>query len=152
MDKEIYIAFIKYYEDTQTKEVIGKIDVDILYEEKTECLYYIFPLIEKMILEIFKLVPGSDVEYIEQGIMRTPISIIENNNSYSVLPSNIIYIIKKYFKENGPRNKLFHIVNREKSINVNFNELLYLISKLLIILKNKLKEYNNVLFEEINVL
>ena len=66
MDKEIYIAFIKYFENDETKRVIGQIDVEILHEEKVECLYYIFPLIEKMILEIFKLVPESDVEYIEQ--------------------------------------------------------------------------------------
>ena len=138
MDKEIYIAFIKYFENDETKRVIGQIDVEILHEEKVECLYYIFPLIEKMILEIFKLVPESDVEYIEQGIMKTPISIIENNDSSKVLPSYIIDIIKKYYKEDGPRNKLLHIGNAEITVNVSFNELLYLISNLLIILKNKL--------------
>lgn len=152
MDKEIYIAFIKYFENDETKTVIGQIDVEILHEEKVECLYYIFPLIEKMILEIFKLVPESDVEYIEQGIMKTPISIIENNDSSKVLPSYIIDIIKKYYKEDGPRNKLLHIGNAEITVNVSFNELLYLISNLLIILKNKLEEYTNFSFEDIKIL
>lgn len=152
MDKEIYIAFIKYFENDETKRVIGQIDVEILHEEKVECLYYIFPLIEKMILEIFKLVPESDVEYIEQGIMKTPISIIENNDSSEVLPSYIIDIIKKYYKEDGPRNKLLHIGNAEITVNVSFNELLYLISNLLIILKNKLEEYTNFSFEDIKIL
>jgi hypothetical protein len=152
MDKEIYIAFIKYFENDETKRVIGQIDVEILHEEKVECLYYIFPLIEKMILEIFKLVPESDVEYIEQGIMKTPISIIENNDSSKVLPSYIIDIIKKYYKEDGPRNKLLHIGNAEITVNVSFNELLYLISNLLIILKNKLEEYTNFSFEDIKIL
>ena len=152
MDKEIYIAFIKYFENDETKRVIGQIDVEILHEEKVECLYYIFPLIEKMILEIFKLVPESDVEYIEQGIMKTPISIIENNDSSKVLPSYIIYIIKKYYKEDGPRNKLLHIGNAEITVNVSFNVLLYLISNLLIILKNKLEEYTNFSFEDIKIL
>lgn len=152
MDKEIRIALIKYFENNETKKVIGQIDIDLLCEEKVECLYYIFPLIERMILEIFKLVPESDVEYIEQGIMKTPISIIENNDSYSVLPSYIIDIIKKYYKEDGPRNKLFHIGNEEISVEVNFNELLYLIVNLLIILKNKLQEYTNFLFEDIKML
>ena len=151
MDKEIYIAFIKYFENDETKRVIGQIDVEILHEEKVECLYYIFPLIEKMILEIFKLVPESDVEYIEQGIMKTPISIIENNDSSKVLPSYIIDIIKKYYKEDGPRNKLLHIGNAEITVNVSFNELLYLISNLLIILKNKLEEYTNFSFEDIKI-
>ena len=152
MDKEIYIAFIKHFENDETKRVIGQIDVEILHEEKVECLYYIFPLIEKMILEIFKLVPESDVEYIEQGIMKTPISIIENNDSSKVLPSYIIDIIKKYYKEDGPRNKLLHIGNAEITVNVSFNELLYLISNLLIILKNKLEEYTNFSFEDIKIL
>ena len=152
MDKEIYIAFIKYFENDETKRVIGQIDVEILHEEKVECLYYIFPLLEKMILEIFKLVPESDVEYIEQGIMKTPISIIENNDSSKVLPSYIIDIIKKYYKEDGPRNKLLHIGNAEITVNVSFNELLYLISNLLIILKNKLEEYTNFSFEDIKIL
>lgn len=153
MDKDIHIAFIKYFENNETKRVIGEIDVDILYEEKIECLYYAFPLIERMVLEIFKLVPESDVEYIEQGIMKTPISIIENNDSYSILPSYIIDIIKKYYKEDGIRNKLFHIGNEEISLNVNcFNELLYLIVSLLIILKNKLEEYTNFLFKDIKIL
>ena len=152
MDKEIYIAFIKYFENDETKRVIGQIDVEILHEEKVECLYYIFPLIEKMILEIFKLVPESDVEYIEQWIMKTPISIIENNDSSKVLPSYIIDIIKKYYKEDGPRNKLLHIGNAEITVNVSFNELLYLISNLLIILKNKLEEYTNFSFEDIKIL
>lgn len=152
MDKEIYIAFIKYFENDETKRVIGQIDVEILHEEKVECLYYIFPLIEKMILEIFKLVPESDVEYIEQGIMKTPISIIENNDSSKVLPSYIIDIIKKYYKDDGPRNKLLHIGNAEITVNVSFNELLYLISNLLIILKNKLEEYTNFSFEDIKIL
>ena len=152
MDKEIYIAFIKYFVNDETKRVIGQIDVEILHEEKVECLYYIFPLIEKMILEIFKLVPESDVEYIEQGIMKTPISIIENNDSSKVLPSYIIDIIKKYYKEDGPRNKLLHIGNAEITVNVSFNELLYLISNLLIILKNKLEEYTNFSFEDIKIL
>lgn len=152
MDKEIYIAFIKYFENDETKRVIGQIDVEILHEEKVECLYYIFPLIEKMILEIFKLVPESDVEYIEQGIMKTPISIIENNDSSKVLPSYIIDIIKKYYKEDGPRNKLLHIGNAEITVNVSFNELIYLISNLLIILKNKLEEYTNFSFEDIKIL
>ena len=152
MDKEIYIAFIKYFENDETKRVIGQIDVEILHEEKVECLYYIFPLIEKMILKIFKLVPESDVEYIEQGIMKTHISIIENNDSSKVLPSYIIDIIKKYYKEDGPRNKLLHIGNAEITVNVSFNELLYLISNLLIILKNKLEEYTNFSFEDIKIL
>jgi len=49
VDKEIHIAFIKYFENEETERVIGQIDIDMLYKEKVECLYYIFPLIEKMI-------------------------------------------------------------------------------------------------------
>ena len=45
-----------------------------------------------------------------------------------------------------------HIGNAEITVNVSFNELLYLISNLLIILKNKLEEYTNFSFEDIKIL
>lgn len=150
MYKEIYIAFIKFYENNETRKIIGKIDTDILRRERVECLYYAFPLIEKMILEIFKLIPESEVEYIEQGIMKTPISIIENNDSYSVLPGYIIDVIKKYYSEDGARNILFHI--KDEEIKVSFKEIVYLISKLLQILNNKLETYNQIQFDDIKII
>lgn len=152
MGKKIRIAIIKCLENDETKKLIGKIDTEFLKEEKIEVLYYMFPLIERMIIEIFKLVPESDVEYLEQGIMKTPISIVENNESYKVLPEYIIKIIKKYYEPDGVRNKLFHVGKNKISVNVSFKELIYLILNLLMILRHKLDEYNKFAFKEIELL
>lgn len=152
MDKACYIAFIKYFENNETRKIIGKIDINLLYDEKIECLYYAFPLIEKIILEIFKLVPEADVECFGQGIMRTPISIIENNDGYKILPSFIIDLIEKYYSNNGPRNQLFHSKEEEIKLKVDFKELIYLIAKLIMIFRNKLDEVNDFEFEDIKLL
>ena len=79
MDKLSYTDFIKIYEDMETINLIGKIDTEFLNENRIECLYYIFPLIERIVLEIYKLVPEADVEHFEQGTMRTIKSMIDNN-------------------------------------------------------------------------
>ena len=94
-----YLDFIKAIQNSDTINLIGDIDVDLLKLNKIESLNYSFPLIERMILEIYKLVPESDVEHYEQGIMKTPISIIDNN--IEVLPENTINITKEEMDKLG---------------------------------------------------
>ena len=81
-----YVDLISAVEDEETINVIGKIDLDILNSQIVESLYYMFPLIERLVLEIYKLIPDADVEHYEQGIMKTLLSIIKNNEMY-VIPS-----------------------------------------------------------------
>ena len=97
MDRKSYVDLICDIENEQTKNVIGKIDKEILNSEIIESLYYIFPLVERMILEIYKLIPDADVEHYEPGIMKTPIAIIENNKT-NLLPEDIVTLKRKYLK------------------------------------------------------
>lgn len=133
-----YLDFIKTIQNSDTINLIGDIDVDLLKLNKIESLNYSFPLIERMILEIYKLVPESDVEHYEQGIMKTPISIIDNN--IEVLPENTINIIKRIYGDDGIRNKLFHVKSEVINIEVSFEEINYLIMQLLSILRDKINE------------
>lgn len=133
-----YLDFIKAIQNSDTINLIGDIDVDLLKLNKIESLNYSFPLIERMILEIYKLVPESDVEHYEQGIMKTPISIIDNN--IEVLPENTINIIKRIYGDDGIRNKLFHVKSEVINIEVFFEEINYLIMQLLSILRDKINE------------
>ena len=132
------LDFIKAIQNSDTINLIGDIDVDLLKLNKIESLNYSFPLIERMILEIYKLVPESDVEHYEQGIMKTPISIIDNN--IEVLPENTINIIKRIYGDDGIRNKLFHVKSEVINIEVSFEEINYLIMQLLSILRDKINE------------
>ena len=106
MDKESYIKLIKRNQTDETKKIIGEIDTKFLESDKPESMYYSFPLIEKMIIEIFKLVPDSDIEVYEQGTMRTPIEVINANNKNKVISDDLTKKIVKYFNDDGARNKI----------------------------------------------
>lgn len=147
-----YVDLISAIENEDTIKIIGKIDVRILNEPIVENLYYAFPLIERMILEIYKQIPDADVEHYEQGIMKTPISIINNNSSIEVLPENAINIIVKYYDGDCLRNKIMHVKNETINIMVSIDELNYLIMQLLSILKRLLKENDKMQFEDIEYL
>ena len=151
MDRKSYVDRISDIENEQTKNVIGKIDKEILNSEIIESLYYIFPLVERMILEIYKLIPDADVEHYEQGIMKTPIAIIENNKT-NLLPEDIVTLIKKYYGDDGLRNELLHIQKEIFEVSVSFDELTYLIANLLSILKELLKENSSNNFDDIELL
>ena len=138
-----YVDLIKGIEDEKTINIIGKIDCESLLETNGDNLLYIFPLIEKMVLEIYKLNPESNVEDYSQGIMKTTNSIFESNASLSLIPENLIVLIKKYFANDGLRNKLFHVNESIVGVEVDYSEINYIIMHLLSILKNQIMNKSN---------
>lgn len=152
MVKLSYADFVVAMENDQTIEVIGKIDKEIISSQKVESLYYIFPLIERIVLEIYKLIPDADVEHYEQGIMKTLLSIINSNNNIDIIPKNIIDILNKYYCDDGLRNKVLHAQNDIIDITVSFEELNFVLMQLLSILKKLLCEYSGDDFEDVELL
>lgn len=152
MVKFTYIDFIKAIENVNTRKTIGKIDVEILKTNSIEALYYIFPLIERITLEIFKLVPDSNVEQIEQGTMKTIKQMIEENNKNNIIPEETHKKIIEYYDENGIRNDLFHPNIETFSATINFNDINFIIFQLLNILNKKIIELDKVEFNEISYL
>ena len=153
MDKIPYVDFIEIYENEQTINLVGKIDTQFLKQNRIETLYYSLPLIERIVFEIYKLIPGSDIEHLEQGEWRTVLAIINNNLQLNVLPRYSIEIIEKYFKDDGIRNKIFHINDKNEPIEVTYREINFLIMKLINILKTNINKYIDVDFnyiEDIN--
>lgn len=90
------------------KDAIGQIDYEILDSNDFELLYYLFPLIEKMIIDILKYNVDSDIEIYTQGTYRTLDSVIAKDDNKKHFDDEIIYLLKKYYGKNGLRNKLFH--------------------------------------------
>jgi hypothetical protein len=133
-----YLDLISAIQNQETIKIIGAIDTNILNTQVIESLYYSLPLIERMVLEIYKLVPEADVEHYEQGTMKTISSIIENN--IQVIPENTISLIKDIYGEDGIRNKLLHNKSETISIEVSFEKINFIIMQLLSILKEKLNE------------
>lgn len=148
MDKFTYLDNIIKIQNNDTIQLIGRIDIDLLNINRIESLNYSLPLIERMILEIYKLVPESDVENYEQGIMKTPISILDNNAE--VLPESIVNIIKRIYGDDGIRNKLFHVKSETINITVSFEEINYLIMQLLSILRDKINENKSFEVKDVN--
>ena len=133
---------IKAIENESTERIVGKIKVDLLNTKVAENLYYIFPLIERMVLEIYKLVPGANIEQYEKKVMKTINSILKQNENLYIIPIELSKTIQDYFKEDGLRNKLFHVNSKKQVIfQTNIDELNYIIMHLLSILKKIDKNY-----------
>ena len=152
MARFTYLDLIKAIEDEQTINIVGNIDTDFLSNKIVENLYYSFPLIERLILEIYKQIPDADVEQYEQGTSKTILSII-NHNKVDIIPEYIKNLIYKYYDgDDSLRNQLFHPKEDVVNINVSFDEINYIMMQLLSILKNLLKENDSYNFKEIEYL
>lgn len=74
--------------------------------------------------------------------MKTINSILEHNENLEIIPTEIAKIIQKYFKDDGIRNKLFHVsIERQIEFKINIKEINYIIMQLLLILKEINKNY-----------
>ena len=131
---------------------INKEIINSYMNKVVETLCYSFPLIERLVLEIYKLIPDADVEYYEQGTNRTILSIIEGNKDIEVIPELIIKQLKKYYDKNGLRNEIFHPNGETITIEVNFEEINNIIMHLLSVLKELLKENTEYDFKDIEYL
>lgn len=140
--KITYIDMIKAIEDESTERIVGKIKTELLNIKVAENLYYIFPLIERMVLEIYKLVPGANIEQYEKRTMKTINSILNQNEELDVIPIELSKIIQNYYKDDGLRNKLFHVTpGKQVSFQINIDEINYIIMHLLSILKKLDQNY-----------
>ena len=147
--------FIRFFESETTISKIGKIDMEVIEDKSYYSLYYKFPLIERLVLEIYRSVPGTNIEKYEQGTMKTINSIIKSNSTLELIPQNIIEKINVYFneKDDSPRNVVFHEWGEnEKKVVVNFEEINYIISNLLALLNHMSKEYNLATLKKIETL
>lgn len=140
-----YEMIINGIENDDTRKLIGNIDTDAISKNNVQSLFYEFPLIERIVLEIYKLLPLSDVEYYQQGTMRTILEIL-NKDSHNYFPSNLIDILQKYYKENGLRNRLLHVkddvgIVKIMKDEVDYEELKFAIMQLISILRNTCNKY-----------
>lgn len=150
MDQSANINISELIKNKKVIELLGNIDYELLNSNKAESLYYSLPLIERIILEIYKLVPDSNIESFEQGIMRTPMKIMEANEE--VLPKDLLENIKTIYKDDGLRNKIFHPTGDTLKIKVDFYEINKIIFRLLEILIQKLETISIVSFKRISPL
>lgn len=145
MHRITYEMIIKAVENDETINLVGKIDIEAIKKNSIESLYYLFPLIERVVLEIYKLLPLSDVEFYQQGTMRTIMEMI-NKDSNNYFPDNLISILQKYFADDGLRNKLFHVKDDIGTISIDqkeldFEEIKFALMQLISILRDTCRHY-----------
>lgn len=145
MHRITYEMIIKAVENDETINLVGKIDIEAIKKNSIESLYYLFPLIERVVLEIYKLLPLSDVEFYQQGTMRTIMEMI-NKDSNNYFPDNLISILQKYFADDGLRNKLFHVKDDIGTISIvqkelDFEEIKFALMQLISILRDTCSHY-----------
>lgn len=159
-----YNQFHKYYnyfrqevEKYYLPEMIntlGIIDLDILESRTVESLYYLFPLIEKLVIEILKYKLDSNIEFYEQGTYRTLNSILDSEENKKYFNKDLINLIKKYYADDGLRNKLLHFRGKN-SVNCTTIDLLatkVIVIKLLRLYNLTLKELDDIELNEIALL
>lgn len=159
-----YNGFSKYYNYFKNEAeryylpemlgTIGVIDSKELESRSIDSLYYIFPLIERLVVEILKYKPDSNIEFYEQGTYRTLNSILEVEENSKYFDVNLVNLIKTYYKDNGLRNKILHFKG-ESDITLTTIDLLttkVIVVKLLKLYNLTLKQYDNIELNEITLL
>lgn len=105
------------------EQYIGKIDERIFQSSDANVLYYLFPLIEKTVLEILKLHSNVDVEINEQGTYRTLNSLLEKSRNRKCFSKKILEKLHVYFDNAGLRNELMHYTPELDELKIGLNEL-----------------------------
>lgn len=151
----------KYFEKEVNKyylpemmHTIGKIDLELLESRTEESLLYIFPLSERLVIEILKYKQDADIEFYNQGRYRTLNAILESKENSKYFDNRLIILIKQYYNENGLRNKLLHYrgENIIETTNMDFLITKYICVKLLKMYNKTLQELEKVTLDKIELL
>lgn len=97
----------KYYIE-EMQDAIGLIDFKALDNNNFEVLYYLFPLIERIFIDILKYSIISDIEIYSQGTFRTLESALKKRENLNCFDSETIEVLNTFYCKQGLRNKLFH--------------------------------------------
>ena len=111
---------LKYLEKFNEYQVFfGEIDVKLMQDNSDDHrkLFYLFPMIERMIRFILMESPDSDIENLEKNIPRTLNPIIEKNYEYleKIIGVDEINYIKELFSDaDALRNRFMHYIDQIK--------------------------------------
>lgn len=118
-----FSAQIRRINEGKLSRYIGIIDVKMFESRDANSLYYLFPLIERTVLEILKVKDESDVEVIRKGNYRTLYSLIEIPENKKHFSDKEIDELRYFFKDNGLRNKLMHYSSELEFLKVSPSEI-----------------------------
>jgi len=130
----------------------------VLRNDKAESLLYLFPLIERIIVEILSLEPNSDIEHYSQGTYRTMNEILNKNKDiltellgYEIYQS-LCYLYIDNNNNKSLRNQIFHIKATIRIPSNVITEVKSLAIMLLMILESMLTQREEIVKKHIEIL
>lgn len=86
-------------------------------------LFYIFPLIERLVVEILDITSLINVETKNQGTIRTINSMLQDKETKKIFGKELYDNLKKYFADDGLRNQLMHYNPKVNKISANISDI-----------------------------
>ncbi|WOO89329.1 hypothetical protein R2F61_01100 [Mollicutes bacterium LVI A0078] len=96
-------VIVESYNLLNTK--VGKVDYKFFESEKEECLYYFYPLLERLCREYLAETNRWSIEVYENNRYKTLNSILSSNIIHT---EELTERIRSIYQEDGPRNKYMH--------------------------------------------
>lgn len=131
------------------KNLLKEIDYTLFNINNAHCLYYFFPLIERLVIETLALSSLLKIEKDEQGTLRTLNSVLCTEECKQIFDDKILKKLSYYFNEIGLRNKMMHYDPKNSTIEISKNELNEVKEIALRLLDKYNQEYQKYDFEHI---
>lgn len=115
-----------FFQKEHSKELMNILHEDTrkLFEsDNMAVLFYMFPLIERLVVEILDITSLVNVETKNQGTIRTINSMLQDKETEKIFGKELHNNLKKYFADDGLRNQLMHYVPETDKIGANVSEI-----------------------------
>ena len=147
-----------FFQKEHSKELMNILHEDTrkLFEsDNMAVLFYMFPLIERLVVEILDITSLVNVETKNQGTIRTINSMLQDKETEKIYINEINTMpgfhdnLKKYFADDGLRNQLMHYVPETDKIGANVSEIKAMALMLAEMYEKELKEADSVVIKKI---
>lgn len=115
-----------FFQKEHSKELMNILHEDTrkLFEsDNLAVLFYMFPLIERLVVEILDITSLVNVETKNQGTIRTINSMLQDKETEKIFGKELHDNLKKYFADDELRNQLMHYVPETDKIGANVSEI-----------------------------
>ena len=140
-----------FFQKEHSKELMNILHEDTrkLFEsDNMAVLFYMFPLIERLVVEILDITSLVNVETKNQGTIRTINSMLQDKETEKIFGKELHDNLKKYFADDGLRNQLMHYVPETDKIGANVSEIKAMALMLAEMYEKELKEADSVVIKK----
>lgn len=150
-----YSTYFDKKHSEQFNKIVCKNYTTLFNIDDISVFLYLFPFVERLIVEILDLSTLVNIECKEQGILRTVNSLIQQDEANMILGEELIKKIAKYFSDEGIRNKLMHFNPNEDMVSctiADINEVKEIAISLCDIYERELEKYDYKVINKIDLI